>query len=126
LMVFSSASNLEGLYSSGVMLNANISPQLIVSIFHRESPLHDGAIIIKDEKIIAASCVLPISDRPNIPQRLGLRHRAAVGISENANIMVFIISEETGNISYATRGEVIEQITANKMRQLLERILFIS
>jgi diadenylate cyclase len=126
LMVFSSASNLEGLYSSGVMLNADISTQLLLSVFHKESPLHDGAVIIKDQKIITASCVLPVSDRPNIPQRLGLRHRAAVGISENINIMVFVISEETGNVSYARRGEITEKITPNKMRQLLEPILFAS
>jgi DNA integrity scanning protein DisA with diadenylate cyclase activity len=108
------------------MLNADISTQLLLSVFHKESPLHDGAVIIKDQKIITASCVLPVSDRPNIPQRLGLRHRAAVGISENINIMVFVISEETGNVSYARRGEITEKITPNKMRQLLEPILFAS
>lgn len=126
LLVFTNSPNLEGLYSSGVMVNGNVSAQLILSIFNKDSPLHDGAMIIKDGKIVAASCVLPVSDRPDIPQRLGLRHRAAIGISENTNIMVFVISEETGKISYARGGEIIENIAISKMRQLLEKILFVS
>lgn len=126
LMVFTNLPNLEGLYSSGVMIDGNISTQLILSIFSKESPLHDGAMILKDSKIIAASCVLPISDHPNIPQRLGLRHRAAVGISENTNVLAFIVSEETGKIAYARSGEVIEDVSLSKMRQILEKVLFIS
>lgn len=125
LMVFSTLPNLEGLYSSGIEINGLVTTQLILSIFNKESPLHDGAVIFKDSRIIAASCVLPVSDRPNIPQRLGLRHRAAVGISENSNVYAFIISEETGKISYARGGEVSENIALTKMGQLLEKILFI-
>ena len=82
LMVFTNSLNLEGLYSSGIMIDGKVTTQLILSIFNKESPLHDGAVIIKDGKIIAASCVLPVSNSPNIPQRLGLRHRAAIGISD--------------------------------------------
>lgn len=126
LMVFTNSPNLEGVYSSGVLVNGDVSAQLLLSIFNKDSPLHDGAVIIKDGKIVAASCVLPVSDRPDIPQRLGLRHRAAVGISENTNIMVFVISEETGLISYARAGEILEAIPIGKMRQLLEKILFVA
>ena len=82
-------------------------------------------MIIKDGQIITASCVLPVSDRPDIPQRLGLRHRAAVGISEHTNVLAFIVSEETGKISYARGGVVHENITANNMRPILEKILFV-
>lgn len=125
LMVFTNAPNLEGLYSSGVLVDGNVSAQLILSIFNKESPLHDGAVIIKDAKIIAASCVLPVSDRPNIPQRLGLRHRAAVGISENSNVVAFVVSEETGKVAYAREGVVTEDIALQKMRQILEKVLFV-
>lgn len=126
LVVFTSTPNLEGLYSSGIMVDAKISTQLILSIFNKESPLHDGAMIVKDERIITASCVLPVSDRPDIPQRLGLRHRAAVGISEHTNVLAFIVSEETGKISYARSGVVYENITINNMRPILEKILFVN
>jgi len=125
LVVFTNAPNLEGLYSSGIMINGKVSTQLILSIFNKESPLHDGAMIIKDAEIITASCVLPVSDRPDIPQRLGLRHRAAVGISEHSNVLAFIVSEETGKISYARGGIVHENVTINKMRPILEKILFV-
>ncbi|MDC0230602.1 diadenylate cyclase CdaA, partial [Aureispira] len=100
LIVLTSSQNLDGYYSSGVILDGNVSQQLILSVFSKNSPLHDGAMIIKDGKVIAASCVLPLSHRPNIPQRLGLRHRAAVGISENTNVLAFVVSEETGKISF--------------------------
>lgn len=124
LMVFTNAPNLEGLFSSGVPINGQLSTQLLLSIFNKNSPLHDGAVLIKDNIVLAASCVLPVSDRPNIPQRLGLRHRAAVGISENANITVFIVSEETGQLGYAHRGDILENIGPNDMRRILERVLY--
>jgi diadenylate cyclase len=125
LMIFTHSIGIEDLYSSGVMVDGNVSSQLILSIFNKDSPLHDGAIIIKNSKIIAASCVLPVSNSPNIPQRLGLRHRAAVGISENTNVLVFVVSEETGRVSYAERGEVTENIDGAIMRKLLEKVLFL-
>ena len=125
LLVVTNTNNLDGLYSSGVLLDADISTQLILSIFNKESPLHDGAIIVMNDKIMAASCVLPVSSNPSIPQNLGLRHRAAIGISEKINVMAFVVSEESGRIAYARNGEVIEDITPDKMHQLLEKILFI-
>lgn len=125
LMVFTNSPNLEGLYSSGVMIDGNVSTQLLLSLFNKDSPLHDGAVIMKDSKIIAASCVLPVSERPNIPQRLGLRHRAAIGITESTNVMAFVISEETGKIAYARGGDIMENIDLGKMRQLLEKVLFV-
>jgi uncharacterized protein (TIGR00159 family) len=124
LIVFTNAPNLEGLYSSGIRINGLVSTQLLLSIFNKESPLHDGAVIIKDNTVIAASCVLPVSERPGIPQRLGLRHRAAIGISENTTLTVFVISEETGRITYTHRGNILEDISSNKMRSLLEKVLY--
>lgn len=123
LILFSIGSALEGLYSSGVKLNADISAQLILSIFSKTSPLHDGATIISDAQIIAASCVLPVSDRPGIPQSLGLRHRAALGITETANVVAFIVSEESGQISYARRGELTQDISLEQMTKLLKKAM---
>ena len=84
-----------------------------------------GYFINEDGKIIAASCVLPLSHRSNIPQRLGLRHRAALGISEHTNVLAFVVSEETGRISYARGGEIVENIPVDKMHQLLGKVLFV-
>lgn len=126
IMVFTNAPNLETLYSSGVLVNGLVSSQLILSIFNKESPLHDGAVIIKDGKLVAASCVLPISERPDIPQRLGLRHRAAVGISENSNALALVVSEETGNIAYAKAGKIIEKLQVEQVRPLLEQVLYVA
>jgi DNA integrity scanning protein DisA with diadenylate cyclase activity len=114
---------LEGLYSSGVLMNADITAQLLLSIFNKNSPLHDGATIISGNQILIASCVLPISDRPGIPQELGLRHRAAIGITESSNSVAFIVSEETGNISFSRRGEITQNITLDQMGKLLKKAL---
>ncbi len=126
LIVISANSSLEGLYSSGVVLNADISTQLLCSIFNKESPLHDGAIIVRDNKIMAASCVLPVSENPKIPQKLGLRHRAAIGITEQTTALTFIVSEETGKISCARNGEIKTAISDEKMYQLLQKVLYVA
>lgn len=123
LMIFAPNTNLEGLYSSGVAIHADISTQLILSIFNKDSPLHDGALIIRKEKITMASCVLPVSENPKIPQKLGLRHRAAIGITEKTSTVSFIVSEETGHISYARNGQVILNLGEEKLLELLERAL---
>ena len=119
LMLFAYNTNMEGLYSSGIELDAKISTELILSIFNKESPLHDGAVIISDNKIIAASCVLPVSERSDIPQKFGLRHRAAVGISEVAPIVALVVSEETGQIAYVRNG----QLTPNVQTEWLHKVL---
>ena len=123
LLLISSGSNLEGYYSSGVMINAEITAQLLLSIFSKTSPLHDGATIISDKTITAASCVLPVSDRPDIPQQLGLRHRAAIGVTETSNAVAFIVSEESGQISFARRGDITQNITLDQMSKLLKKAL---
>ncbi len=124
LMVIANQTNLEGLYSSGVVLNADLSTQLLVSIFNKDSPLHDGAIIVNGHKISAASCVLPVSKNPTIPQQLGLRHRAAIGITESTNFVAFTVSEENGTISYARNGQINQDISPDSMHKLLQKILF--
>jgi len=123
LILVSSGSGLEGLYSSGVKINAEISAQLLLSIFSKTSPLHDGATIISDKTLTAASCVLPVSDRPGIPQQLGLRHRAAIGVTETSNAVAFIVSEESGQISFARRGEITIDISLEQMAKILKKAL---
>ncbi|MEZ5059380.1 MAG: diadenylate cyclase CdaA [Saprospiraceae bacterium] len=106
LIVFAKDTNLEGIISGGVSLDANISQSLLESIFNKESPLHDGAVIIGKEKIQRASCVLPVSENSDLPKGAGLRHRAGVGITEKAQVTCFIVSEETGKISLAKEGNL--------------------
>lgn len=123
LMLFAYNSNLEGLYTSGIQLNAAISTELILSVFNKESPLHDGAMIFAENKIVAASCVLPVSERPDIPQKLGLRHRAAIGISEVAPLIAVVVSEETGYISYVRHGQISTNVQTEWLHKIFIKIL---
>jgi len=91
---------------TGEMVNADVSSRLIENIFFKNSPLHDGAMIIASERVRAARCTLPISDDPDIPAHLGMRHRAAVGITEQTDALVIVISEETGGISVIQQGKI--------------------
>ena len=114
---------MEAINNTGVSLEANITQQLIESIFNKEGPLHDGAIIISGSKIQAASCILPLSDNPLIPQSAGLRHRAAVGITERMEVATFIVSEETGQLSYAYEGKLRQNLSVPDLKPLLNRHL---
>lgn len=104
LIVISRNFDLDSYAHSGEQLNAIISSRLIENIFFKNSPLHDGAMIISNKTIKAAACILPISKNQSIPKRLGLRHRAALGITENTDAIAIVISEETGHISWAING----------------------
>ena len=115
-----------GVFSeSGVEINAQISEPIIDSIFYKNSPLHDGAMIIRNNKIISARCVLPISNN-NLPKNLGMRHRAAVGITEESDVVAIIVSEETGHISYGKEGELFIERSAEQLKQFLDRIFMIN
>ncbi|MEN0050147.1 MAG: diadenylate cyclase CdaA [Bacteroidota bacterium] len=121
LIVLANDLSLELISNSGVMMNADISSQLLNSIFNKDSPLHDGAVIIADHVIRAASCILPVSDNLSLPSSVGLRHRAAVGISERANVAAFIVSEETGAISCAFEGILQRRLSEDKLLTLLNQ-----
>src|SRR5690554_1624083 len=109
-----------GLYEqTGEIVNADISSRLIENIFFKNSPLHDGAMIIVGKKIKAAGCILPISQNPNIPTHLGLRHRAGLGISQETDAKVIIVSEERGRISFASGGRLKMNITPEDLQRLL-------
>ncbi|MCB0644527.1 MAG: diadenylate cyclase CdaA [Phaeodactylibacter sp.] len=121
LIVFPKNLNLEGISSTGIQLKANISQQLIESIFNKEGPLHDGAVLIDNNMILAASCILPVSDNPDLPKSAGLRHRAAVGITERMNVAAFIVSEETGAISFAFEGRLQLNINEETLTRHLKK-----
>jgi len=122
LVLFLYQSGIEGLYSSGIPMHAQISAQLLISVFNKESPLHDGAVIIGSQKILLASCVLPVSESPNIPQKLGLRHRAAVGITEVSDVIAVVVSEETGKISYIRGGQITQDIQTEWLHKVLTKV----
>ena len=119
LIVIANNSSMINFSESGVVLNAHINKNLILSIFNKESPLHDGAIIIINNKIQTASSILPISDNTNLPQAAGLRHRAALGVSEAANVAAFVVSEETGEIAVAYQGKLEMNLDEETLGNLL-------
>lgn len=119
LIILSKQANLEAVADTGVRINGDISRFLIENIFFKNSPLHDGAMIIKGDKIIAAGCILPLSDSPDLPQSVGLRHRAAVGITERTEVAAFLVSEETGTLSFAVNGKLYRRLTQEKVNELL-------
>ena len=104
---------------TGEMINADISTRLVENIFFKNSPLHDGAMIISDNKIKAAGCILPVSQNPNIPKNFGLRHRAGLGLSQETDACVIIVSEERGKISFVNDGHIFPNITPEKLQELL-------
>lgn len=120
LIVFTRNVNLEGVVSGGIPMDAAITDQLIESVFNKESPLHDGAVLMGSGKIIRASCILPVSENPNLPKSAGLRHRAGVGVSEKANVASFIVSEETGRVSFAYDGQLERYLSEQRLTELLE------
>ncbi len=120
LIVFARSSSLQDLVDVGIRLDARVKSELLETIFKKESPLHDGAVIIRNNRIVAASCYLPISQNPNISSVFGTRHRAAVGISETNNVFVIVVSEETGRISIARNGNLTSGLSIQKLRSEME------
>lgn len=123
LIVFARTSSLQDLVDVGIKLDARVNSQLLQTIFQKETPLHDGAVVIRNNRIVAASCYLPISQNPNISSVFGTRHRAAVGISETNNVFVVVVSEETGRISIAKNGALTSGLSIQKLRSEMEKSL---
>lgn len=121
LIILAKNTQLKYHAATGDVINAKLSTVLLESIFFKNSPLHDGGVIIYNNTIAAARCILPVSDNPDIPSHFGLRHRAAIGITENSNAIAVIVSEETGNISIAQNGKVKSNLTIERFRELLQR-----
>jgi uncharacterized protein (TIGR00159 family) len=119
LMVLERQTGLQEYADRGISLDAEVSSQLLVSIFYHTSPLHDGAIIIRDGRVLAASVVLPLTDQLLGPQQFGTRHRAALGISEHSDAVAVVVSEERSVISVATNGRLVSNIAPERLRSLL-------
>ena len=119
LIVMEKKMPLDDIVNTGERIDANISQQLIENIFFKNSPLHDGAMIISGRRIEAAGCILPVSHNLDIPKELGLRHRAALGVSQESDCVAIVVSEETGGITVAIRSELQIRLTAEKLESIL-------
>lgn len=114
---------LDDIVATGDLIDANINQRLIENIFFKNSPLHDGAMIISKKRIKAAGCILPVSHDMDIPKELGLRHRAAMGMSQESDALAIVVSEETGSISIANKGEFRFRLSAEELESYLTREL---
>ena len=123
LIVIERISSLDDIVETGDIIDANINQRLIESIFFKNSPLHDGAMIISKKRIRAAGCILPVSHSIDIPKELGLRHRAAMGISQDSDAIAIVVSEETGRISVAIKGQFHLRLSAEQLESILTREL---
>lgn len=119
LIVIQRATPLDDIVATGERIGADISQRLIENLFFKNSPLHDGAMIIADQRIKAAGCILPVSHNLNIPKELGLRHRAALGITHESDCIAIVVSEETGGISVAIHSQFQLRLTAEKLESIL-------
>lgn len=119
LIVIERGAPLDDIVDTGDKIDAKINQRLIENIFFKNSPLHDGAMIISKKRIKAAGCILPVSHNQDIPRSLGLRHRAAMGISQSSDAIAVIVSEETGHISVAIRGQFKLHLSAEELESIL-------
>ena len=124
LIVFSKSSELKFYAESGDILDAQISKRLLLSIFNKNSPLHDGAVIIHKGRIKAARCILPVSENDSLPANYGLRHRAALGMSETTDTLVLVVSEETGHISISRGGIIYTDLSPVEIQRKINEYLF--
>jgi diadenylate cyclase len=119
LIIITRSNELKFYANTGDAIDAKVSVRMIESIFYKNSPLHDGAIIISANTIVAARCVLPVTENTNFPAHLGMRHRAAVGITENTDALAIVVSEQTGEISFSQSAELKHTLTPERLRELL-------
>lgn len=119
LIVIERDIKIQDIIATGIPMNAEVSPQLLVNIFEPKTPLHDGAVVISGNKIAAAACVLPLADDKDIAKELGTRHRAAIGISKESDSIVVIVSEETGKMSVAKDGTLIADVREDVLKKIL-------
>jgi len=123
LIIFARKTPLDEFLNTGEEIDAKPSAELLENIFFKNSPLHDGAVIIKDHRIAAARCILPVSKNHDLPQEVGLRHRSALGATEFTDAIAVVVSEQTGNISICYNNKMTRDLTSSTLRQMLEEIL---
>ncbi len=121
LIIVSHKSDLKFYINSGEPVDSGLNARMLENIFFKNSPLHDGAVIIKSNRIIAARCVLPVTEKENFPAHFGMRHRAAVGITETTDAIAITVSEQTGAVSLTTSGEINAGLSREKLRFLIEK-----
>ena len=119
LIVFEQQTGLQDVIETGTVLNADISAPLLENIFEPNTPLHDGAVVIRDDQVMAAACILPLAEASGVSRELGTRHRAAVGITENTDAAVLVVSEETGIVSLARDGKLRRPLSTDEMKEIL-------
>ena len=123
LLVFERRTKLDDMLTGGTLINSDISSELVENIFVPNTPLHDGAVVIRDGKIYKAACVLPLSNNKNLSKEFGTRHRAALGISEQSDCVSLVVSEETGRISVMTNGDMIRNLSVSSLSRLLNKLV---
>ena len=123
LIVIEQVTGLEDIIKTGTKLDAVVSSALLENIFVVNTPLHDGATIIRNDRIVSAGCFLPLTHNNSLNRKLGTRHRAAIGMSENSDALIIIVSEETGTISLAVHGRITREYTKERLKNLLIRIM---
>jgi diadenylate cyclase len=123
LIVVEREEGLDEFMEIGIRIDADVNTELILSIFQYTSPLHDGAMIIREGKIGAASCILPLTLKDTIDKSLGTRHRAAIGITEVTDAVAVVVSEEKGEISYTHKGEIFTNVSGEKLKEVLKEFL---
>ncbi|MBP5398213.1 MAG: diadenylate cyclase CdaA [Bacteroidales bacterium] len=121
LIVIARNDSLEEIVQSGDVIDARVNRRLLLNLFFKNSPLHDGAVIISKDRIVAARCTLPITQREDIPPQFGMRHKAAVGVSEVSDAVVAVVSEQTGHVSFASDGHLSEMGGINELRLNLDK-----
>ena len=121
LIVVQRNMSLDDIVKTGETINADISQRLIEAVFFKNAPLHDGAMVIQNGRITAAQCILPVSHNLNISKKLGLRHRSAIGITESYDAIAIVVSEETGAISAAIGGKLMQNLDARKLEEILNK-----
>jgi len=121
LIVIARKSDLKFFINTGDLLDSALSTRMLENIFYKNSPLHDGAVIIEDNRIVAARCVLPVSENENFPAHYGMRHRAAVGITENTDAIAISVSEQTGSVSLTLNGDIKPNLSKENLLFLLEK-----
>ena len=125
LIALERESNVHAFAESGVMLDCELSTELIVTIFQPKTPLHDGGVILRNDRILAAACIFPLSQRHDLDRNLGLRHRAGIGISEESDALAIVVSEETGNVSICHRGKIEHDFEPDDFKRRLSQLLLL-
>lgn len=123
LIILSRKSDLKFYINTGEIIDSALTDRMLENIFYKNSPLHDGAVIVKNNRIVAARCVLPVTEKENFPSNFGMRHRAAVGITETTDALAITVSEQTGSVSLTANGEINANLNRDKLRYLIEKNL---